>query len=125
MLKMDSDSLECDFAEYYHIYNIKQLGLRQLSIYAFGLPDDSRIKKLISKQKVSFETYLQAVAVDALQLLVWSKTKDAQHSRNRPKSIAQSLLPKAEVEDDHQNFNSGAEFEKARQKLLKGVVRHD
>lgn len=122
MLDTDSDALECDFAQYYHIYNLEELGLRKLSVYAFGLPEDSRIKRLMSKQKVTFDTYLSALAVDALQTLVWAKTKDAQHNKNRPKSIAQSLLPRKEVEDDHQNFASGQDFENARKKLLKEVV---
>lgn len=123
MLNTDEDALLCDFAQYYNIYDIEELGLIKLSIFAWGLPDDSRSKKLMSKQKVSLETYLQAQAVDALNMLVWSKTKDGQHNRNRPKSIAQSLLPKQKVDDNHQNFASGKEFEKARKQIVKEVAK--
>lgn len=123
MLDTDEDALLCDFAQYYNIYDIEELGLIKLSIFAWGLPADSRSKKLMSKQKVSLDTYLQAQAVDALNMLVWSKTKDGQHNRNRPKSIAQSLLPQQKADDNHQNFASGKEFEKTRKQIVKEVTK--
>lgn len=118
MLNTDRDALECDMAQYYQIYNMEELGALKLSVYAYGLPEDSRIKRKLSGQKVSTNTLLLAMAVDALNMLVWSKTKDAQHNKNRPKNIAQSLVPKQEDDVDHNNYKTGQEFEKARQALI-------
>ncbi|MBP2057015.1 hypothetical protein J2Z60_000177 [Lactobacillus colini] len=118
MLNLDRDALECDFAETYHLYNIEELGLRKLSIYAYGLPENSRIKQKISGEKVSTDTYLLAMAVDSLQLLVWSKTKDAQHGINRPKSIAKAFIS---TKNDNRTYKSGQEFEQARAAILREI----
>lgn len=121
MLNTDSDALECDFAEYYHIVNLETLGLRKLSILASGLPTDSRIKRKLANQEVSNDTLLRAMMVDALQTLVWTKTKDAQHNRNRPKSITQSLQSVKPKEENYVVYNNSIDFEKARHKILKEV----
>lgn len=62
---------------------------------------------------------LLAHAVDRLSLLVWQQTKDGQHNRNRPDSIAEMLLygdkSKTKV---GMAFNSPEEFWAYRNKLL-------
>ena len=37
MLNTDSDALECDLAETYHIYNYKELPLKKVALFSVGL----------------------------------------------------------------------------------------
>lgn len=108
----------CDLAETYNIYNYKQLPATLVAVYVVGLRDDSRIKMKLANQKVNFTTLLLASAVDRLSLLLWSKTKDGQKGRNRPKSIV-DMLNKQHKQPENLGFSSGEEFEKARQQLLR------
>lgn len=108
----------CDFAEYYHIYNLKECSPRYASILACGLRGDSRIFGEISGTKHSLETMLLASMTDKLSWLVWAKTKDAERGKNKPKSIYEAL--NGEFENEITSFKSGNDFERARERLLKG-----
>lgn len=118
MLNYDSDALECDLAETYHIYNYKELPLSKVALFSVGLRNDSRIKLKMSDCEYSLDTILLASAVDRLSYLVWSKTDDAQKGKNRPLFIVSKLLKSTEIDDDIVAFNSGEEFERARNKIL-------
>lgn len=71
----------------------------------------------LTDRKVTTDQLLMAAVVDRLSYLVWMNTKDAQHNRNRPKSILDTLtkIPETEI----QTFASGEEFERYRNELLK------
>ena len=56
---------------------------------------------------------------DSLQRLVWSKTKDAQHGRNRPAPVLDTLLGTARRRKVT-GFATAAEFEAAKAEILKG-----
>ena len=114
MVKSDEDSLICDFAETYHIYDNKRLPVKMVAALAVGLRDDSRIKMKLSGAKVTTEIMLLAAAVDRLSFLTWAKTKDAEKGRNRPKSILDAINAK---EKDTISFTSGEEFEKEWKRL--------
>ena len=119
MIKQDEDALICDLAETYRIYDYKQLPLLQVAVFAYGLRDDSRIKKIISNQVVSLDTLLFASMVDRLSLSLWLQTKDGQKGTNRPNSIVDHLTKKEEKDEkDYLVFKSGEDFEKYREKLL-------
>lgn len=118
MVAADEDSLICDFAETYHIYDYRKLPLRYAAILASGLRANSRIKMKISGMKVPIDTMLSAAAVDALKYLVWSKTKDAAKGRNKPVSVLEKLM--REEHNDIVAFSSGAAFEAARERILNG-----
>lgn len=119
MVRIDEDSLICDLAETYQIYDYRQLPLKMVAVFSYGLKDDSRIKMKISDQSVSFETLLLAGVSDRLALLLWSKTVDAEKGRNRPDSIVESLT-NTKRESNQLSFASGEEFEETRRKLLEG-----
>lgn len=70
----------------------------------------------MSGNKYPFETILLAAVVDKLALLVWSKTKEAEHGLNRPKSIAEKLI---NDEKNIKTFNTAEEFEKKRNELIR------
>nr|DAX71600.1 MAG TPA: protein of unknown function (DUF5361) [Caudoviricetes sp.] len=119
MIKQDEDALICDLAETYRIYDYRQLPLLQVAVFAYGLRDDSRIKKIISNQVVSLDTLLFASMVDRLSLSLWLQTKDGQKGTNRPNSIVDHLTKKEEKDEkDYLVFKSGEDFEKYREKLL-------
>ena len=120
MLKIDENALICDLAETYHIYNYRQLPPSMVAIFAIGLRDDSRIKMKLSGAKVPPDILLLAGIIDRLNLLLWTKTKDAEKGLNRPKSILSDLYHK---ESDISAFASGKEFEKERNRLIKEAER--
>ena len=119
MIRQDEDALICDLAETYRIYDYRQLPLLQVAVFAYGLRDDSRIKKIISNQVVSLDTLLFASMVDRLSLSLWLQTTDGQKGTNRPNSIVDHLTKKEEKDEkDYLVFKSGEDFEKYREKLL-------
>ena len=117
MIVTDEDALVCDFAETYHIYDYMRLPVEYAATLANGLRDDSRIKLKVSGARVSTELLLHAAAVDALNLLVWAKTKNAKHGTNKPVSIYEALTAKPKKEE-YVGFDSAAEFEKARAEII-------
>ncbi|MGX6962425.1 DUF5361 domain-containing protein [Vagococcus xieshaowenii] len=121
MIKFDEEALICDLAETYNIYDYRQLPLTKVAVFSCGLRDNSRIKMKMSGQQVSLDTLLLANVSDKLGLLVWYKTKDAQKGANQPKSMVETLTNvKTETIRKELVFDSGEEFEKARQALIKG-----
>lgn len=119
MIARNESALECDFAETYHIYDYRELPVKRVALFAAGLPDDSRIKRELTGQKHPVETILLSHIADSLQMLVWFKTKDAQHNRNRPKSILQEIMKDPESEK-YMSFDSIEAYEAARKRFMKG-----
>lgn len=109
----------CDLAETYNIYDYKQLPVYRVAVFVCGLRSDSRIMMKVSQTKVQLDSMLLAGIADRLSLLLWQRTKDGQHGRNRPVSIVEQLANKPKAEHEEFIFNSGEEFENARAKLLK------
>lgn len=110
-MALDEDALICDFAETYHIFNIYQLPVEYVATLAIGLRNDSRIKVKLSGLEVDYKTLLLAHLVDNTAINWWMKTEDAQHGRNRPKSIVESLTIKKDESKKLQTFKSGEDFE--------------
>ena len=117
MIKIDENALICDLAETYQIYNYRQLPPSMVAIFSIGLRDNSRIKMKLSGAKVSPNILLLSGIIDRLNLLLWTKSKDAEKGRNKPKSILNHLYSK---ESDVSAFASGKEFEEERQRIIEG-----
>lgn len=102
------DELICDFAEYYHILNHRELEAGKAAVLCFGLRESSRTKMKLADSKLSLEQALLARIVDENSFQSWTKTKDAQKKRNRPKSVFDMLMhpPKKECEgyDNAEDF---------------------
>lgn len=120
MIKIDEDALICDFAEYYHIYNYKQLPLSTVAVFACGLRFDSRIQMKLNNWNIDLKTQIMAGIYDIANTLLWTKTKDAQKGSNRPMSLSKELNNNRSQSDKEIVFNSGEEFEETRKKLMKG-----
>lgn len=117
MIHVDLDALECDLAEYYHIYEMRELPVYKVALFSCGLGEDSRIMRKMNNIECTLEQILLASAVDRLSYLVWSKTKDAERNRNRPKSILETLLNNNK-EDEIMSFKDGQAFDEMRKRIL-------
>lgn len=118
MISLDEDSLICDLAETYHIYNYRALPSKTVGVLCCGLRDNSRIKMKISNLDVDVNTLLQALIADRLQVLIWQNTEDGRKGRNFPKMIYEKLLNPQKEESNVMAFSSGAEFEEYRKALI-------
>ena len=92
MINLDEESLICDLAETYQIYDYKQLPLQLVAVFSCGLRENSRIKMKLSQQTASIDTMLLAGISDKLGILLWAQTKDGQKGKNRPISILEKVL---------------------------------
>lgn len=116
MISLDEDSLICDFAETYHVLNMRGLSPKLVAILAIGLSDSSRIKRKVANKRLTFEEALITAILDRTNLLLWTKTKDAQRGANRPKSLLEEFEnPK---EKDFKVFNTIEDFERKRAELI-------
>ena len=119
MICLDEDALICDLAETYHILNYRELSPKLVAILCNGLSDDSRIKRKASKRRLTLIETLEAAAVDHLAQLVYSKTNDAKHGKNRPKSILEMLEHPKEKNDNYMVFKTVEAFEKRREMIMR------
>lgn len=117
IIKTDEDLLVCDFAEYYHIYDYRSLPLHTVAALCVGLRDNSRVKVKVSGLNMEPDTYLLSAIYDKLSILTWMQTKDGHAGKNPPKLI----LSKEKENDEIISFSCAEEFEKARERILKGV----
>ena len=118
MINLDEDALICDLAETYHILDYKELSPKLVATLSCGLSDDSRIKRKIADRRLTLGETMTAAILDKLSQILWTKTKDAQQNRNRPKSILEAL--EKPPERKYKTFSSIEEFEKKRAEILKG-----
>lgn len=121
MLATSETALICDFAEYYHVLDWRGLPLKTVAALAAGLREDSRSMMALKNSKLTRDEVLKAIMVDRLSMLVWTKTKDAEHNRNRPKSILEMMMRPEQSAANNKAFNTAEEFEAARQRFLKGA----
>ena len=121
MMRKNRDALECDLAETYNIYDMRALPARRVALFAVGLRDNSRIKMLLADTKFTFSEILLINIYDALNLELWTKTKDATKGKNKPESLYKKLMginDQTKKESKNMTFNSAEEYEKIRRELL-------
>lgn len=110
------DLVICDLAETYGILEYREIKGRTLASLVCGLRPSSRLMMALNNQKVSMTDLLLASSVDALNMLVWSKTKDSAHGKNRPASIVQSLMNSEEPKNE--GYLTVEDFERARNEII-------
>lgn len=117
---INEDELICDMAQYYHIYNYRNMDLSLIATLSAGLPEDSRSMRIISGQKISRTELMLACLYDDFNTYLWSMTKDAKHGRNKPESIAKKWLGMDEKKETEKtrSFATPQEFERAKAKIL-------
>lgn len=122
MLERSEDSLICDLAETYHIYEMRSFRASYIAILAAGLREDSRVMMLFSGNKIRPSLLLQAASLDKLALLWWAETKDGQKNRNRPESVVESLTKEnKQTEEPPIVFESAEDFNKTREEMIRRI----
>lgn len=119
MLREAHDELLCDFAEYYHIYDLRKHSVQYIAILAKGLRPEARTKMKISKSEVTYDKLALATLIDGVNILIWQNTKGGRTGKNRPQSVVDRLI-KRETEKEIVGFNSSADFELARARIIMG-----
>ena len=113
MIATDEDSLICDLAQYYHVFDYRSMTVEFIATLAAGLPEDSRVMRKILKCNVSKSELMLAAIYDDLN------TSNAKHGINRPASIAEKWLNITE-QKENMAFDSVNSYEKAKQRILGG-----
>ena len=116
----DEDALFCDLAQYYGIFDISCFSLEKQAVLVFGLPEDSRTMRQLAGRSVTTDTLLLAGILDQLRMQAWSRSKAAKNHTGKPKSIMAALVQPREKESDIVAFESGDDFKRYRESLLKG-----
>ena len=122
MLDLDEEALICDLAETYGIFDYESLPVQTAAALSIGLRGDSRIKLAAAGRKLGTTDALLATIADYLAMIFWTKTKDGQKGRNRPKSIREALENGNKKDNEIVGFESVEEFEQAREALLEEVT---
>jgi hypothetical protein len=122
MLDLDEEALICDLAETYGIFDYESLPVQTVATLSIGLRGDSRIKLAAAGRKLGTTDALLATIADYLAMIFWTKTKDGQNGRNRPKSIREALENGNKKDNEIVGFESVEEFERAREALLEEVT---
>lgn len=113
---MCEDSLICDLAETYHLFNYREQSPKLVAVLCFGLRDDSRVKMTLGNSKITLEQILMSRMVDELAWLHWSKTKDGAKNRNRPPSVLKALTE--EKKEETEVFLTADEFNEAWESMI-------
>ena len=104
------DELICDFAEYYHIYDMKAFPVRYIAILAVGLREESRTKIKMNNMKLGMQSLMLAKIADNTSFLVWAKTEDGMKNVNGPPMILEALM-KADDPEAAQGFDTVEDFQ--------------
>lgn len=116
MIAKDRNALLCDFAETYHIYDLRALPVETVATLAAGLRDDSRIKTIIRGETVPYNVVLMATIIDRLNAIIW---QNGGGKGSRPQSIAEQLLnPPTKKHTEITAFATPEDFESARRAIL-------
>ena len=118
MVAADEGALACDFMETYHIMDWRALPARRAALFAYGLREDARIRLKLSGAKARLDTMLLAMAVDALNTLVWRNTQAGHEGRDHPRSVL--ALLRGDPEPEKRGFDTPEEFDAWRNSLLTG-----
>ena len=116
MLGEDEDSLTCDFAQTYGILDIRAVPAVTAAVLAWGLPEDSRIKRILSGSNCSLDSLLLASIADAQNLNLWTKAREG---TPRPASLVDRLLGVSAHPESSASFTID-EFEERRAQMLNG-----
>lgn len=119
MLATNEDSLICDFAQYYGIYDMEsQIPCSTAAILASGLPPESRVMRKMSNSPISTTDTILAGIFDSLNNLMYMM---AGKKRTKPKSLLDKLLNSEKKKRKQENvvsFSSPEEFERTWNKIV-------
>lgn len=105
MVADDEDSLICDLAETYGIFNYRELPLLTVATLSAGLGVDSRVSKNITGLPNDLDTILLAEIADRLGMVL-----QCVGGIDKPKSIVSSLFGNADDNKTVMAFGDSEEF---------------
>lgn len=119
MMREGRDLVICDFAEFYHIYDMEGLPLRYVATLASGLGGNSRIiSKINGIDTPPPEHLLLTQLIDSVNTLTWAVAG----KKDQPPA---SLMEKLYLHKEESGFDTAKEFEEARRKIIAEVKRHE
>lgn len=118
MLRTDEDALICDFAEYYHVLDLRSLPPTLAATLFLGLRDDSRCRMKLGNRGASTYQLMLSMIYDCCNWLCWAQTEDAAHGRHRPKSLHDQLIQKDS--EKVRGYRSAEDFEEALEEARNG-----
>lgn len=119
IIKNYEEELICDLAEYYSIHDYYSHPPSRVAIFCKGLRQNSRIMSKLADVRSIREDILLTAIYDNLNWLLWTKTKDGQKNRNKPKQLTELMFNKEDYEkEDISSFNTSKDFEIERMKIL-------
>ena len=123
MTNLDEDSLICDLAETYHIYDMRELPPFKVAVFSCGLRDTSRIRQRLAGIDYSIDSLLLATCADNLQFLAWCQTENAVKNINRPKPLLEIFMGQND-NSGNLSFATPEEFEKRRNEMIERIKKH-
>ena len=120
-LATSKTSLICDLAEVYHIMDWRKVPGRTLGALVAGLGPQTRIGMEQAGIKATPDHIILGRIFDAVNLLLYSKTKDAKTGKNMPESYADKFIINQDAnKDEYEAFTDAEAYEKARKEILEG-----
>lgn len=117
MIATDEDSLICDLAETYGIYDYRSLPIEMVATFSCGLRDYSRIKMKLAGVKYDLNTQVLVSIFDKVNWIAWTKTKSAEKGQGAPESLLNKLLEE-KTEAEFETFVDGESFLKEWNKYI-------
>ena len=105
----------CDLAETYGIYDYRSQSPELISVLVFGLKEDSRVIKKITKARLSFNDSILALIFDSLQIINYKLGH--RKGQEKPKSLFKKLTEEKK-KDDLQKFATPEAFENWRKEHI-------
>lgn len=91
-----------------------------MAIFSIGLRQESRVMSKLTEINTIREDVLLTAIYDNLNWLLWSKTKDGQKNRNKPKQLTEIIFNKKD-EKDIRSFNTSKDFKIERIKIIENA----
>lgn len=123
MINLDEDSLICDLAETYQIYDMRELSPFRVATFSCGLRDTARIRQRMAGIDYNLDSLLLATCADNLQFLSWCQTENAAKNINRPKSLLSTFMGQ-EQGSDNLSFDTAEDFENCRKAMIERIRKH-
>lgn len=110
MIANGEDFLICDFAQYYHVLDYKELRPSLAATLAMGLPEESRTKRKLTGINVTLDQMILALILDDFNNYLWSRRRKGP----RPKQVFKLLTEPEKPKDELMSFNSPEDYERWR-----------
>lgn len=111
----------CDLAETYHILDWQRVPGRTLGALVAGLGPETRIGMELAGIRGTPDHIILGRIYDAVNLLLYSMTKDAKTGENKPESYADKfIIANDKQEDEYEAYTDAEAYHEARRRIIEG-----